>query len=460
MKQSIICLFLLTFSLSLSAQEVQQGNLLATWERDDIPGSFQYDNAYNEVWGLYVNDHEYAVIGSSLGTHFIDVTDTDNIFEAFYLEGKEGGGTIIHRDYHDNDGFLYAVSDEGQSSLQIIDIRSLPDSISVVYDSDQLIRTSHNIFIDEDNDRLYSCAHRGADTGYSALRVLDISDPMNPQDLLGTNKFETFQVGHVHDAYVKDHIAYLNCGNDGFAIVDMTDLESMKLLGFLESDDYPQSGYNHSGWLAEQGDIYYMADETHGTDIKTINVTDYNDLEITSLFDAGFETPNAIPHNLIVHGEFLYVSYYYQGLQVYQILDRENPERVLHYPTSSLPNIESYEGAWGVYPFLPSGNILVSDMQEGLFVIEGVSIIISTNDVEPQSINIYPNPVTDELNLDLDIPGTYSYVIKSTIGQIVASGKINDSDTSLSTNGIPSGTYFIELNNGEVFYSQKFVVTK
>jgi hypothetical protein len=28
-------------------------------------------------------------------------------------------------------------------------------------------------------------------------------------------------------------------------------------------------------------------------------------------------------------------------------------------------------GAWGVYPLLPSGNILLSDMQSGLYVFEG-----------------------------------------------------------------------------------------
>ena len=460
MRLSFLFLSFLLCSFLTKAQDVVQGNLLAQWTKDGIPSSAAHNNAYNEIWGLAVNGHEYAIIGTTLGTHFIDVTDTEDIFEAHFVEGKAIGAAIIHRDYHDNDGYLYAVCDEGNSSLQIIDIRSLPDSISVVYDSDELIRTSHNIFIDEDHDRLYSCAHRGAATGYSALRVLDISDPVNPIDILGTNTFESFGVGHVHDAYVKDNIAYLNCGNDGFALVDFTDIDSLQLLGFLESDDYPQSGYNHSGWLTEDEDIYYMADENHGLSIKAIDATDYSELATVSTFDEGMDISNSIPHNLIVLGDYLYVSYYYNGLQVYDITNRENPQRIMHYPTSSLPNGNRYEGAWGVYPFLPSGNILVSDMQEGLFVIEGVNSIVSNNEVATEIFSIYPNPVTDFIQIQLSQEGEFNYRIKGISGQVMQSGKINSLKSSLNIEAIPSGSYFIELNNEEQIFAQKFVVTK
>ena len=40
-----------------------------------------YDNTYNECWGFKINDHEIAVIGSTAGTHFFDVTDPQNSIE-------------------------------------------------------------------------------------------------------------------------------------------------------------------------------------------------------------------------------------------------------------------------------------------------------------------------------------------------------------------------------------------
>lgn len=444
----------------LAGQEVSQANLLAHWSQDDLPSSNAHDNVYNEVWGLFVNDHEFAVIGSTMGTHIIDVTDTDNIEEVFFIEGAHTGPAIIHRDYHDNDGYLYAVCDEGSSTLQIIDIRDLPNSIEVVYDDNELISRSHNIFIDEENDRLYSCAHTGSATGSSALRVLDISDPFAPQDLGGFNSFETYQVGHVHDAYVNEHIAYLNCGPNGFAIVDMTDLSSLKLLANLESDDYPDSGYNHSGWLAEQGDIYYMADENHGLAIKAISVEDYSDLETKTLFDAGFDSPNAIAHNLIVDGDLLFVSYYYDGLQVYDITNTEVPVRILQYPTSQLENNFQYRGAWGLYPFLPSGNILVSDMQEGLFVIDRNLETTSVDELEEKVFDIFPNPAIDHIQIALDSEASYRYKIKDLTGKILKEGLIIEKNEFVYTSMLSSGSYIIELLDGQTVHAQLFSIIK
>ncbi len=452
--------FFFFYTVSTFGQNIVQGSLLAHWSSEEIPGSATFDNPYNEVWGLSVNGHEYAIIGSTLGTHFIDVTNTNNIFEAFFVEGRESGTSIIHRDYHDNDGFLYAVADEGESSLQIIDIRSLPAEISVVHDSNEIIMRSHNIFIDEDNDLLYSCSHIDFLTGYSALRIIDVSDPFNPQNLIGTNSFEAFELTSVHDAYVKDNIAYLNCGFDGFAIVDMNKLDDMKLLSLLEPDDYPQSGYNHSGWLSDEEEFYYMADETHGRALKAIDVRDKNDLETKSIFDLGEDIPNAIPHNLIVKGNYLYVSYYFNGLQVFDITDRERPVRVMHYPTSSIVNNNSYAGAWGVYPLLPSGNILISDMQEGLFVVEDYKPLVSTNNILEIGVKIYPNPASSFIQIELESPEAYKFAIKDISGRILKQGEISRPNYSLNIDDLASGIYFFEISNRNEQLAQKFVVSK
>ena len=75
--------------------------------------STAHNNTYNEIWGIVVNDIEYAIIGSTYGTHFIDVTDPDNVQEVQRVRGAAQGTPIVHRDYHDHNGFLYAVCDEG-----------------------------------------------------------------------------------------------------------------------------------------------------------------------------------------------------------------------------------------------------------------------------------------------------------------------------------------------------------
>ena len=109
--------------ICISSNAQQTGTLLYNWQDTTLMGSWAYNNTYNECWGLEVNGSEIAIIGSTDGTHFFDVTDPANATQVAYVAGAYQGGGVIHRDYHDFQGYLYVVCDEGSSStLQIIDI--------------------------------------------------------------------------------------------------------------------------------------------------------------------------------------------------------------------------------------------------------------------------------------------------------------------------------------------------
>ena len=75
-------------------------DLLFHWDDTNIIGSAAYDNAYNECWGFVVNNTEIAVIGSTEGTHFFDVTDPQNSTQVAFVEGAYTGSGVVHRDYH------------------------------------------------------------------------------------------------------------------------------------------------------------------------------------------------------------------------------------------------------------------------------------------------------------------------------------------------------------------------
>ena len=145
--------------IGISSNAQQTGTLLYNWQDTTLMGSWAYNNTYNECWGLEVNGSEIAIIGSTDGTHFFDVTDPANATQVAYVAGAYQGGGVIHRDYHDFQGYLYVVCDEGSSStLQIIDISTLPDSVTTVYDSNALFTKSHNIYIDTDKKAFASFA--------------------------------------------------------------------------------------------------------------------------------------------------------------------------------------------------------------------------------------------------------------------------------------------------------------
>ena len=457
-----ICLgWILTANTDLSAQERSEATLLGRWSDPTIIGSFNHNNSYNEVWGLAVNGHEYGVIGSTQGTHFIDITDESNIHEAHFVPGGAQGGIIIHRDYHDHNGYLYGVSDQGdESTLQIIDIRQLPESIDVVYDSGEFSTNTHNIFIDTTANRLYLCKTSAIDLPRQGMRILDISNPTQPELIYTLNEIEGFgTVGTIHDAYVDDNIAYLNAGFQGMAIMDFTDVENPVVVASLFPEDYADSGYNHSGYLTEDRSHYYLADENHGRDIKALDVQNLPDIFVTDYIDAENDSPFSIPHNLIVHDGYLYGSYYYDGLQVWDLADPDHPVNVAYYPTSSAEIKDRFEGAWGVYPLLPSGRILVSDMQEGLFVLEMPASLTSTEEeVAFEGFTISPNPSSGHFTIqasDMEFVSDVEVYVYTADGSLVMRDKMSDNVSSLF---LDQGFYMVALKSGNICSTQKLIV--
>lgn len=456
---SILSLSLLLVQLQA---QVEQLTLLDHWKDSTLVGSSQFDNAYNEIWGHATEENEYAIIGTTEGTHFIDVTDPENIFEAHFIEGDHTGPAIIHRDYHDYKNFLFAVSDEGAGSLlQIMDLNHLPDSVPVAYSSGDVLRRAHNIFIDETKGYLYVLIARGGVASFDPMRIYDISDPTNPIHVNSYSTIEGIGFGQVHDAYIDNDTAFLNLGPGGLLIADFTDKTNPIALSSLAPSDYPDAGYNHSGWPSEDKQFYYFADENWGHDLKVLDIRDINNANIEGVFNAEDSSEFSIAHNQVVACDYLYVSYYYNGIQVFDISDPSNPIRSFHYPTASRNLKQNYEGAWGVYPFLPSGNILVSDMQEGLFVFDALdtecNLVTSTKEVNSKQVNVYPNPSQNLLHVELNKPAKFS--IYNSTGILVKSGNYENNSSGISFD-LLNGIYFIQLKNEDGLFTTSFQVLK
>lgn len=410
-----------------------EANLLGTWSNDDLTPTSWLDSRYNDIWGDTINGLEIAILGSTAGVHFIDVTDPTAPTELAFVAGKADGDQLVHRDYHSYNGYLYCVADEGPSSLQVIDMHGLPNSVEVIYDSNDLLVQAHNVFIDTSRAMLYACNGNGFE-----LQLISIADPANPVSVASYPNAD-LSLPQIHDMYVRNDTAYLNGAFQGFLVVDFSEPTVPVLLGTMT--DYPQQGYNHSGWLSDDGDYYYMCDETHGRDVKTVSVADLTDISVTNLFNAE-STDNQIAHNAIVTGNYLYVSYYYDGIQVFDVTDPENPVRMAYYDTFDGVSDGGYQGAWGVYPLLPSGNILVSDMNNGLFVIENIEnlVDISLN----STINNAEICVNNDLVFDLSIGNDFD----ANGVDLSAAGLPMDATISYSNNpAMPGETVVVTVSN-------------
>jgi hypothetical protein len=194
-----------------------------------------------------------------------------------------------------------------------------------------------------------------------------------------------------------------------------------------------------------------MADENWGLDMKMLDVSDLSNIEVVSFITSNVDE-NSIPHNQIISGDFVYTAYYHDGLYVHNISNPLYPYLIAYYDTFTPDHHDSYMGAWGVYPFLPSGNILVSDMQTGLYVIEIDYESASIENKLINKINIYPNPSNDYITIDLN--ESFFYEIYDLQSKKVSS-KFIDQNNVIDVSGLNTGVYVLSITTSSNVYTQK-----
>lgn len=429
-----ISMVLILVVQTLSAQDSRNFTLLDHWySSTHVPnGVTQW---YNEAWGMVVNGQEYAVIGSQDGTHILRITDQNLFTNEIFVQGASTGAYIANRDYYQYGNYLYAVCDQGLSTFQIIDLSYLPDSVQVVYDQNTPINKAHTIWVDENKQKLYVC---GA-AGY-AMRIFDVSDPVNPVWL-----YDHTNEGYIHDCYVRNDTAFLNAGPEGLFIYRFSWLPVAYLLGSYEF--YPDQGYNHSGKPNKNMTRYVFTDETAGKRIKLVDLSDFTDIQLLSLMRSNGDA-NTIAHDPIWYGEderFILVSYYYDGLLAFDVKDPAHPQLAGWYDTYE-GNPFPYAGNWGVYA-LPSGRILASDCQNGLYLLDFNAPPDIHTDLEH---GIYPNPANDQAYIWYNDPtaGNFDLMVFDAMGQkVFQKENIEGNFQELNTADWAAGPYVYRLKS-------------
>lgn len=379
----LFCSLLPLFS---SAQIRKNVTLLDRWFTDTLltPSN---QMVFNETWGFVHENREYAVIGSTQGTHFFEVTDSHTLRPVDFVQGGFSSTFVMNRDFFDYGGYLYAVGDEGTSSLQIIDLHYLPDSVHLVVDDGINFGRVHTVFIDTSSALLYACTFtplvNNPSLNFSSLKVFSLANPLIPTEVFGG--FDN--IPEVHDAYVVNDTAYLNCGFDGLRIYNFANPSNPSLLGTLSV--YQDQGYNHSGWLSADRKHLYFTDETAGKRIKKCDVTNIANPTITGIFGTNWQN-GSIAHNVMMRDNLLFVSYYNEGLRVFDTRTKP-PREVGFYDTYPEDNWFKMNGAWGIYALLPSGRILVSDRKYGLFLL-GFDHHVFNVPLLSEEFNVFPNP--------------------------------------------------------------------
>lgn len=384
----LLGLSILPLLSTIHAQSAMNMSMLGQFDDNTLP--IRSGVSYNDIWGFAKSGREYALVGSLEKVHFFEVTDPNNIDEVAAIQPPTGNVRSVWRDIKTFGSYAYGVADQSTSSegLLIFDLSNIngpdpvnpgdPERVTLLSQLRTDFTRAHNIFIDEPNGILYVV---GANTSADMIIYELNTDPANPTLVDEVS----FTAGYIHDVYVEDNRAYCSHLSDGMRIYDMSPVTNSGEnppgnpveLGVI--DGYPYQVFNHSSWV--DGNTIVFADERHGSPLKIFDATDLNDAQMMDDFFSNLlevedpYSPNnprgPIPHNPFILGNYCYVSYYHDGVSVFDISDPTDVVQVGYYDTE-LTNTDynGFDGCWGVYPFLPSGNIIASDVLNGLFVLD------------------------------------------------------------------------------------------
>ncbi|MFP5471197.1 MAG: choice-of-anchor B family protein [Bacteroidia bacterium] len=438
MKKIVVALSLMlgvggVFSQNYNLEEVGYLNLTSI-----------HSTGGSDIWGWVDSEgNEYAIVGLNNGTSIVDVTDPANPIEVFF----EPGMNSLWRDIKTWNNHAY-VTTEAKQGLLIIDLSTLPSNPNLITtlwnpttpttDGNDL--SAHNLYIDENG----FCYLFGANIGDKGAFILDLnSDPKNPTEAGIING------DYVHDGVAKNNTLFTaNIGVGVIAMWNVSDKSNPILLGVKDTPNKK----SHNIWFSDDLNYVYTTDEVSGAFLTEYDVTDPTDITETDRIRTTTGT-DVIPHNTHFINDFIVTSYYRDGVIVHDVSDKGNMVEVARYDTSPAFSGSGFNGCWGVYPWLPSCNIIASDMENGLYILQpdaslNVCGTLDTNKHLKNPYSIYPNPATDEIRIGGAVNANHTLSVYNILGELVL-----EKDLSYYKINIPSsleeGIYLVKVSDGD-----------
>ena len=468
--------------------ECKNVDLLSHLSKRDIGAEHRI--LVNDIWGWTdpETNQEYALVGKENSVAMVDVTDQMNPIYLGSLPSHDPEAVAIWRDMKVYRNHMFVVADAigYQNGMQIFDLTqlrgvdraSLPATFTQTANY-QEIGNAHNVFVHEETGYAYLAGSGGGRTRCGVgLHIVNVRDPLNPtfagchyEPQVG----RSFSPGYTHDVqcviYRGPDATYhgreicVAPSETAINIVDVTDKSNTVSVAVVT---YPLAAYSHQGWFTDDH-RYFIAndelDEANFRDNFTFRGTrtlfwDLEDLDDPVLLTEYFSPVKTIDHNLYVRENYAYLSNYESGLRILSIEDISNPVEAAYFDTDPVSNRVSFEyGAWSSYPYFKSGIVVVSSMEQGLFVLQPTTLSITgaEQDVEvPEGFSLrgnYPNPFNPSTRITFDLPASaeVTLLVFDMQGRLVMArpgqqfGAGARKSIEFSGEGLASGTYVYRL---------------
>ncbi len=321
-------------------------------------GQLSYSEDCSDIWGWKApNGPEYALVGVRNGVSIVSLQDPSNPTEVEFV----AGASSTWRDLKTFGNYAY-ITNETSGGILVIDLSTI-GSPSFTFNyylpvvDNQAMESAHNIYIDEFG-YAYVC---GAGPLSGGVIIFDLNaDPWSPP-----------QVGsgpaiYAHDVYARDNILYTSDVYAGvFSIYDVSDKANITFLG---SNPTPFT-FTHNAWISDDSKTIFTTDERGNAPVAAYDITDYTDiLYLDEIRPPATVDRGVIPHNAHVLNDYVITSYYTDGVVIFDGNRPSNLVQVGQYDTFGGGD-GGFSGCWGAYPFLPSGIVLASDINTGLYVL-------------------------------------------------------------------------------------------
>jgi choice-of-anchor B domain-containing protein len=386
---------------------------------------------------------EYALVGTNKGLSIVDISNPDAPVEIKMITGP----TSSWREIKVRGDYAY-VTTEGGGGLVIVDMRSLPDKAGIVSKSwaggtAGTLTSIHALHIDGKYLYLY-----GSKLFNGGALVADLTDPYNPVYVGNYQAAGPGKSAYVHDGYVRNDTLYACHIYEGFTdIVDFKDKKKPKLLGTVITP----GKFSHNSWLTYDSKVMFTTDEVNNSFLTAYDVSDPANITEIDRIQSNPGSQSVVHNTHIIrvdNNDYAVTSWYKDGFTIVDVGRPANMVQVGNYDTYSGSG-GGMSGDWGVFPYFPSGNIVVSNIDEGLFVftptykracyLEGTVTDSLTNlPINKATIELVSSTyqsistIAGEYAIGMPSPGgTYSvkysatgYISKTLTGVVLSSGAL------------------------------------
>ena len=418
MRKKIITI-LMIIPFALFSQNSMNMVLMGTYEWPSL------NTEGSDIWGWVDNstNEEYALVGLNDGFSVVDVSNGTNPVERFYIPGINS----TWRDIKTWGNYAY-VTTEADAGLLIVDLTDMTGNsfwhvsnfTNPTTGASVEFTAAHNIYIDENGIAYIFGASDTSSSPSDGAIFLDVN--ANPTSPVYLGEWDD---EYIHDGMVRGDTMYAGCIYAGeLFVVDVSNKSNPQTLGSTSTPN----AFTHNAWVSANGNFVFTTDEQSDAYLAAYDITNINNIQEVDRIQSN-PGSGTIPHNTHVDGNFLITSYYRDGTTVHDITYPNNMIEVAYYDSYSGSG-NGFDGNWGTYPFLPSGNIISSDINSG------------TN--QAAKLLIYERQFQQACYLD----GT---VTDANTTNAIASANIEILTSSISTSTNISGAYTSGIANGGTY---------